>query len=146
MRKMKWDNEAVWIEFLSTPKERNKKLQAKWPTSKFEKWCECVLHVEYRKYRKTEAWPSLGMQFVSHVSCLWWDGVCNICKFHTAWTSIKEALWGRALVASQQNYIRLTRKFLWNFWFWFQMMYFQISFRYNIFILYIILKSVFHSI
>ena len=29
------------------------------------KWCECILHVEYQKDRKTEAWVSLGVQFVS---------------------------------------------------------------------------------
>ena len=55
---------------------------------------KCTLPVEYRKYRKTEAWASLGVQFIGHASRLWWDGVCNICKFWSARTGIKEALWG----------------------------------------------------
>ena len=45
----------------------------------------------------------VGVQFVGHASHLWWDRVCDICKFWSARTSIKEALWGGALVALQQN-------------------------------------------
>ena len=48
---------------------------------KVQKWHECVLHVEYREYRKMETWALLGVQFVGYASCLWWDRVCNICKF-----------------------------------------------------------------
>ena len=63
---------------------------------KVRKWRECVLRLEHRKYEKTEAWASLGSHFVGHASRVWWDGVCNICKFQSARTGIKEALWGGA--------------------------------------------------
>ena len=42
---------------------------------------------------------SLGVQLEGHASRLWWDGVCNKCKFRSAKTDIKEALWGGAFVA-----------------------------------------------
>ena len=76
--------------------ERKKEVMSKMANLKVRKWRECALHVEYRKYRKTEAWALLGVQFVGHAFRLWWDGVCNICKFWSARTSIKEALWGGA--------------------------------------------------
>ena len=43
------------------------------------------------------------MQFVGLVSRLWWDGVCDVCKFRSARTGIKEPLWRGAFAASQQN-------------------------------------------
>ena len=70
---------------------------------KVRKRCECVLRVEYRKYRKTEAWALLGVQFVGQASRLWRDRVNDRCEFQSARTDIKEALWGGALGASQQN-------------------------------------------
>ena len=57
---------------------------------KVGKWRECVLRVEYRKYRKTEARGSLGVQFVGYTSRLWWDRVYDICKFRSARTGIKK--------------------------------------------------------
>ena len=45
----------------------------------------------------------MRVQFVGHASRLWWDGVCNICKFRSARTGIKEALWGGGFIALQQN-------------------------------------------
>ena len=39
--------------------------------------------------KKMEALAFLGVQFVSHTSCLWLDGVCDICKFQAARTGIK---------------------------------------------------------
>ena len=89
--------------FHSNTKRKKQEVTSKMAYLKVWKWCECVLRVEYWKYRKTEAWASLEMQFVGHASHLWWDGVCDICKFQSARTGIKEALWGGALVASQQN-------------------------------------------
>ena len=74
-----WQRSCVnWIPFIATPKERSKKWWAKWPTSNDY---ECVLRVEYQKHRKNQAWVSLGLQLVGHVSHLWWDRVCDICKF-----------------------------------------------------------------
>ena len=87
---MWWWRWVNWILFIATSKERNKKWQTKWPTSKFETSTKvsCV----YQKYRKMEVWVLLGVQFVGHVSCLWWDRVCDICKFRSARTSIKEVI------------------------------------------------------
>ena len=53
---------------------------------KVGKWRECVLRVEYRKYRKTEARASLGVQFVGHAS----RRVYDICKFRSARTGTKK--------------------------------------------------------
>ena len=45
---------------------------------KVRKWHEFILSIEYQKYKEMEAWASLGVQFVGHVSCLWWNGVCDM--------------------------------------------------------------------
>ena len=80
-------------------KERKKQeVMSKIAYLKVQKWRKCVLHVEYQNYRKTEVRASLGVQFVGHAFLLWSDRVCNICKFRSARTGIKEALWGRAFV------------------------------------------------
>ena len=34
----------------------------------------------------------LEVQFVGYVSCLWWDRVCDICKFRPARNGIKEVI------------------------------------------------------
>ena len=71
-------------------KERSKKWQAKWPTSKFKMSMNvsCMWSAE-SIVKKTEAWASSEVQFVDHTSHLWWDGVCDICKFQPARTGIK---------------------------------------------------------
>ena len=89
MREMKCDNEAVWIELLAQQHQK-KEVTSEMTYIKVENERECVLCVECWKYRKKiEAWASLGVQFVGHMSCLWWDGVCDICKFRPARTGIK---------------------------------------------------------
>ena len=80
--------------FHSNTERKKQEMTSKMAYLKVQKWHECVLHVEYRKYRKTEAWASVGVKFVGHASRLWWDGVCDKCKFRSARTGIKEALWG----------------------------------------------------
>ena len=84
--------------FHSNTERKKQEVTSKMADLKVWKWRECVSRVEYRKYRKTEAWASLGVQFVGHASHLWWDRVGDICKFRSARTCIKEALWGGAFV------------------------------------------------
>ena len=69
--------------------ERKKQMTSNMVYLKVQKWHECVLHVEHQKYRKTEVWVSSEVQFVGHVFHLW----CNIYKFWSTRTGIKEALW-----------------------------------------------------
>ena len=92
-----WQRSCVnWIPFIATPKERNKKWRAKWPTLKFKIGMNvsCVPEVQ----KKTEARASLGMQFVGPASCL-------ICKFQSARNRYKRSIVGRGiwLVTSLQN-------------------------------------------
>ena len=71
-------------------KRKKQEVTCKMAYLKVQNECKCVLRMEYRMYRKrTEAWVFLGVQFVGHSSHLWWDGVCDICKFQPAWTGIK---------------------------------------------------------
>ena len=70
-------------------KERSKKWWAHWLTSKFKTSANMSCMWSARSIEKTEAWASLGVQFVGHASCLWWDRVCDICKFQPARTGIK---------------------------------------------------------
>ena len=69
-----WQRSGVnWIPFIATPKERNKKRRAKSSASKFEYGRNVSCVSSTGSIEKTEAWVSLGVQFVGHTSCLWWD-------------------------------------------------------------------------
>ena len=37
-------------------------------------------------------WPFLELQFIRHLSCVWWDKICNIFKFGLIKTSIKRGI------------------------------------------------------
>ena len=48
---MKCDNKAVWIEFLNTERKKQE-VTSKMAYLEVKKWRECILYVEYRKYKK----------------------------------------------------------------------------------------------
>ena len=93
-----WQQSCVdWIPFIATPKgkkkkERSKKWHVKWPTSKFKTSANVPCAWTPGSIEKMEVWVSLGVLFVGHMSCLWLDGVWDICKFRPAKTVIKEVI------------------------------------------------------
>ena len=77
--------------FYSNTKSKKQKMTSKMAYVEVKKWCKCILRVKYRKYRKTELWASLGVQFVSPASRL-------ICKFRSAKNWYKRSIAGRGIV------------------------------------------------
>ena len=56
--------------FRSNTKRKKQEVTSKMAYLEVQKWRKSILCVEYRKYRKTEAWASLGVRFVGHTSRL----------------------------------------------------------------------------
>ena len=84
--------------FHSNTERKKQEVMSKMAYLEVQKWCECILHVDYRKYRKMEAWALLGVQFVGPASRL-------ICKLRLAKNQYKRCIVGRgiSLVTSLQN-------------------------------------------
>ena len=84
-----WIKNWWWARW--TPKGRKKEARSEMACFKVQNKCNvsCVLSARSIEKNRSMTWVSSGVQFVGHASRLWWDRVCDICKFRPATTGMK---------------------------------------------------------